>query len=288
MSKKLEKIIGIVVFFTVLTIGVLCIDLVVGDNITYFDFNKKVLKYHTIERCLNLAKVSSGFRKKETKCSWYFRKLLMEHYISVKKSYPNNFYNSVGLFYSITNDFRYLYSLNENRVFLSIEEKEEYEKYKQMFTSELYSLLIEYRNRNISISNFIRTGSRRDSIVYRIPNRITFYPELAGLYLALVGKNLQVNNETLEHLKFLYETYNVVYLQEEQKHSRNYVTFNQTEFNKRQFNTYYPLFVIDYTRNIILLSNILHPEIEICSASDVCEKYNEMSRKLGKEVKIAY
>ena len=119
--------------------------------------------------------------------------------------------------------------------------------------------------------------------MYKIPNRITFYPELAGIYLALVGKNFSISDDTLENLKYLYETFDVVYNQEKGKYTKSFYTLNH-KLNRKQYDKYYPYFVIDCTRNIILLTHVLHPEIEICSTSDVCEKYREMSLKIGEEL----
>ena len=283
INQKIEKILTVVVVILIFAVGIYGFDIVQGDPFNKV-FNYKVANYHTIDRCLKFSYIYSNITKKNSKVSWYFRNNLMKQYIKIKKSYDSNFYNSIGLFYSISNDFKFLYELNENNKNLTIKEKEQYESYKKQFLSELYTILMEYRDRNKTIDSFILRGNSREYFIYKIPNRIVYYPEIAELYLALTGKNMPIDDKTLNLLKYLYETFEIVYKQEKENFTPSYRTFgdlDRTGFNNKRFKEYYPYFVIDYTRNIIWFSHLLHPEINICSESDICEKYIQMSKKSG-------
>lgn len=285
MNRKVEKFLTIVVVIFILVIGIYCFDFT--EDPRHFKFNYKVANYHTIERCLDFTNTYSRFTHKNSKASWHFRNILFKQYLSIKESYPNDFYNSIGLFHSIVKDFVLLSELNENSN-IPIVEKALYKTYKKLFLSELRELLFEYRARDNSIENFVHSGHRRENGLYLIPNRISFYLELASLYYMFNYKGLSLDDETLEELNYIYKTFDIVYNQEKQINSIHFKRLDTVKFNKKQFDTYYPLFVLNYTRGIILLTNNLHPETDVCGISDVCEKYNEMCRKLGKEVKIAY
>lgn len=286
MNKKVEKVLTIIVVIFILVIGIYCFDFT--EDPRHFKFNYKVANYHTIERCLDFTNIYSRFTKKNSRDSWHFRNALFKQYLSIKESYPNDFYNSVGLFNSILDDFIFLAKLNERNKDIPIVEKALYKTYKKLFLSELKKLLFEYRVRANSIGNFISKGHYRENGIYIIPNRISFYTKLASVYYEFNYRGLSLNDETLDELNYIYQTFDIIYNQEKQTNSIHYKRLDTVKFNKKQFDFYYPLFVLNYTRGIILLTNNLHPEIDVCDISDVCEKYNEMSRKLGKEVKIAY
>ena len=117
----------------------------------------------------------------------------------------SDFYNSIGLFHSIVEDFVLLSELNENSN-IPIVQKALYKTYKKLFLSELRELLFEYRARDNSIENFVHSGHRRENGLYLIPNRISFYLELASIYYMFNYKGLSLDDETLEELNYIYKT----------------------------------------------------------------------------------
>ena len=109
--------------------------------------------------------------------------------------------------------------------------------------------------------------------MYMIPNRISFYPELAAFYYAFKYRELEADEKILEDLKYIYETFDVICNQENELNGINVRTFDRVRFYKRQFDTFYPLFILDYTRGILAISKVLHPEVDVCKTSNICEKY---------------
>lgn len=245
-------------------------------------FSFQVANYYIIDQCLNISNYYSKITNKNNDISYYFRNILINQYINIKKSHEMNFYNSVGIFYSVTNDFKFLYKLNEDNDKLTLKEKEQYFKYKTQFLSELYDLLMEYKFRYHSVNDFMHARSWRNSCGYRIPSRISFYPELASIYIELKAKDFPQDNKTLNDLKNIYETYDIVFNQEQKAFTRSYISLDTDSLNKKQFNYWYPYFILNYTRNIIILNHILHPEIDICKESDICKNYKQIAIKMNK------
>lgn len=249
-------------------------------TLSNFKFNSYVAKYHMIDTCLGISNQYSKIIRKNSDISYFFRNILMNKYIIAKKTFGKDFYNSAGLFFSISNDYKLAQSIYyKNKENLMKNEVEHFLNYKQQFLTELYLLLMEYRDRKHSIPNFITLGHFREG-GYRIPNRITFYPELAILYLDAKG-HFELNDESLNEFKFIYDTFSIVYNQEKESNTRSYRTFvnNYSRLDQNQFKTFYPLFIHEYTSLIILLNNDLHPETDICKESDICEKYMSISEK---------
>lgn len=245
-----------------------------------FKFNSCVAKYHMIDTCLDISNQYSKIIKRNSNISYFFRNVLMNKYIIAKETFGKDFYNSVGLFFSISYDYKLAQSINQkNKENLTENEIEQFLNYKQQFLIELYSLLMEYRDRKRSIPNFIYIGHFREG-GYRIPNRITFYPELAVLYIA-TKEHFKINDETLNDFKYIYDTLNIVYNQEKEANTRSYRTFvnNYSRLDQKQFKTFYPIFIREYARLIILLNNDLHPETDICKESDICEEYISAAEK---------
>ncbi len=278
-NQRFEKIVVIIMFAIIIIFGPYLLDL--GQPGGNFEFNYKITKFHITRDYLYLSNDFSRLIKKNSNISYFFRKRLFNQYISIKNSYDDNFYNAIGLFYPISNDFKLLYSLNENNDKLSEKEKAKYLEYKEQYLSELYKVLMEYRERNNSIRNFITSGGWRGSSLYRLPNRITLYPELALLYLHFIG-NFTIDEKTYNDFKYIYETFDIVYNQEKTKFSRHYTTLN-LRMHKEQFDFYYPQFIRLYTQNNILYSDILYPEINICETSNVCEKYLQIIKEPNQE-----
>ena len=164
--------------------------------------------------------------------------------------------------------------VNENNNKLSEKEKERYSVYKERFKSEVEELLMEYRYRNKTISNFIDVSDKSDA--YQHPNIIYFYPILADIYLSIL-KSLELTQENFEKLQYFYETYDVVYNQEKSKNSYHYKKYYERDKS-------YAYFVANYTANIIRISNILCPEIDICSTTNYCDSYKEMVKKTKKTI----
>lgn len=274
---KYEKVLTIFVVTLILLLGIYGFDFI--ENPRYIKFNYYVANYHTIDRCLRFSNKYSNFLKKDTKVSWFFRNSLMKQYIQIKNSCDSNFYNSVGLFYSLINDFKFLYSFYEKNKFSSLEEEKRYIEYKNLFLVEMHKILMEYRERNKTIKNFIYLGHSKEQLMYMIPNRISFYPEIAAIYFAIVYKEMNINEKTFNDLMYIYETFDIVYNEEKEFNSINFKTFNSVRFYKKQFSTYYPYFVLDYAQNIIALASLLYPEMNVCNISSVCENYKKVSSK---------
>ena len=250
-----------------------------------FKFNSYVAKYHMLDECLDISNKYSKIIRRNSVISYFFRNILMNNYIIAKETFEKDFYNSSGLFFSICRDYKLAQSIHtKNKENLTEHEIEQFLNYKQQFLTELYSLLIEYRDRKDSISNFIRLGHSRENVWYRIPNRITFYPELAVLYIA-TKEHFKINDETLNDFKYIYDTLNIVYNQEKEANTRSYRTFvnNYSRLDQKQFKTFYPIFIREYARLIILLNNDLHPETDICKESDICEEYISAAEKYNFE-----
>ena len=260
----------------------------ISDYTTEFSnlrFNSYVAKYHMLDECLDISNKYSKIIRRNSVISYFFRNILMNNYIIAKETFEKDFYNSSGLFFSICRDYKLAQSIHtKNKENLTEHEIEQFLNYKQQFLTELYSLLMEYRDRKHSISNFIRLGYWRENVKYRIPNRITFYPELAVLYLA-TKEHFKINDETLNDFKYIYDTLNIVYNQEKEANTRSYRTFvnNYSRLDQKQFKTFYPIFIREYARLIILLNNDLHPETDICKESDICEEYMSAAEKYNFE-----
>ncbi len=279
-NQRFEKIVVIIMFAIIIIFGPYLLDL--GQPGGNFKFNYKIAKFHITKDCLDLSNNYSRLTKKNSNISYFFRERLFNQYISVKNSYDDNSYNSIGLFGSVSNDFKLLYSLNENNDKLSEKEKAKYLNYKEQYLSELYKILMEYRTRNNSIDNFIGYGHWRGASRYKLANRISFYPELAILYLHFIG-NFTIDEKTYNDFKYIYETFDIVYNQEKTNFSRHYTSLKARMY-KEQFDFYYPQFIRLYTQNNILYSDILYPAINICETSNVCEKYLQITKEPNQEV----
>lgn len=239
-----------------------------GGNIK---FNFKVANYHLLNYCLFSSNFYSFITKKNSNVSYFLRNMLYHQYYSIKKSSIINLYNAIGTFYSINNDFKFLYSINENNKGTSIKEKCKYQNYKKIYIKELKEILGEYQYRNYSTKNFLHLGTR-DGGTYRIPNRIIFYLDLAICYIQF--SNIERNAENLEFLEYILNSYDIIYKQEYENDTEQYKSINYG-INKKQFDSYYGKFLYCYSKNIILIEHELYPNKNICNESNICNKYME-------------
>ncbi len=246
-------------------------------------FNVQVLSFHQTNQIIEFLDITQA---KNSNFAYFFRNSLMNQYEKIYNTNDKNFYNAIGCYNSIINDFSIL-SLYQYKYGQNTKNSQKYQKYKKKFLANLEKILDEYEDRNVTKKCFAEPQYvyKRVRLYYRVPNRIDFYPKLAYYYYIYKNFNeLKSTEKNLRKLKSIYYKYQKIINQEQQASSKVYTDYMVSE-NKNKNNTlnkktkiiklFYTYFIYRYTTKIIEMENDLHPDT-FCKNTDIFEKYSSI------------
>lgn len=182
------------------------------EDFKHLRFNFKIADYDAVSRCLNILNFISKKSNKTFEICYLIRNNLFNQYLEINQNSKDKLYNKIGIIYSLNNDFKILYNINDekNDNFL-------YDTYKKIYLSELKQvLLLGYINHNEYINNFLYSKTRADS--YKIHNRVILFHDLAVTYITV--SNFDINQENLNELKVILNMNDFLLLQEEKNNTR--------------------------------------------------------------------
>lgn len=248
-------------------------------------FNVQVLSFHQTNQIIKFLDITQA---KNSNFAYFFRNSLMNQYEKIYNTNDKNFYNAIGCYNSIINDFSIL-SLYQYKDGQNTKNSHKYQKYKKRFLVNLEKILDEYEDRNVTKKCFTRKQCnhgfrrRRRVILYKIPNRIDFYPKLAYYYYTYKNFNeLKSTEKNLSKLKSIYYRYQNMVNQEQQARSMVYIDYVISGYGKNKLTKeakikqfFYTYFIYKYTTKIIEMENDLHPDT-FCKNTDIFEKYSSI------------
>lgn len=239
------------------------------DHIFTLPINKfsfQVANYDMTYKFLNYC---NFFRLGKTPIAFGLRYILFRQYKHIVKTGKSNVYNNIGIFYNIHKDFVEITTAYDNNGSKS------YTKYKEKYLSTVENILLDYENRNITTNQFLSNYSygRYNIQEEIILNRITFYLELAeSLYEYGNLSSLIPTDENLKKLKEIFNRFDTIVEQEKTlPHSYNIEKFNQNR-NLKKYNTLYPAFIYNYSKEIIRIEYKLHSNT-FCANENIFNKY---------------
>ena len=253
----------IVLVFVILLLSSLFYPFDIAENFSHYRFNFRIANYHFTKRCLLFTDYISLLTKKTSKLSYIFRNSLLKQYLKINNNAPKNLYNSIGIFYDLHRDFQILYFINEKNNHSDVQK---YNDYKDKYIFELKKVLSEYSKRDNSINNFLDIKAYGD-FAYKIPNRITLFPELANSYFLYT--DFSAND--VDFLKNTLFSFDIILNQEKMKNSDQYRTKDRGIY-KQQFDENYKIFLYKYSKEIIKLENEILPA-QICSQKNITDIY---------------
>ena len=229
-------------------------------------FSFQVANYDITSRILTLC---DDVRLGKTSIAYSLRNMMFKQYNHIIKTNNPKTYESIGTFYNIHRDFIKLTNSYNNAG-----DSKLYLQYKEKYLSTVSNILKDYTNRNITKNHFLsvyNTHSRSTPRIY-IPNRITFYVELA--YSFFIYTPYENTDKYLEKLKEIFYNFDTVLEQENSQQSYNLEKFNQKQ-NIEIYKLYYPQFIYNYSTKIIRMESELHPDT-LCQNTYIISKYHSI------------
>ena len=264
----IDKIIQYVVLFIVIYVFIINPVIYINHIFTLpiNRFNFQVANYDMTYRIL---KDLNSCRLGKTYIAYGLRYLLFKQYNHIVKTGKSNIYENIGTFYDIHKDFIYLTSHYNN------DNSNLYKKYKKTYLSTIDNILSDYTNRNVTKNHFLSEDYQPGRVLSRIyiPNRITFYIELAqSLFEYSNFQYKDITEENLNKLNEIFWGFDLVIAQEKNlQYSYNIEKFNQKQ-NIEIYNKTYPAFIYNYATKIIQMEYNLHPE-RFCENTKLFDKY---------------
>lgn len=239
------------------------IDIFLTPPINRFSF--QIANYATTYKFLSYF---NTLKLGNTPMAYGLRYMLFKQYKHIVKTGKPNVYNNIGTFYDIHKDFIILTKSYNNK------NSNLYIKYKQKYLAETEKILINYKEWNITTNHFLsdyRYG-RYNIQEEIIPNRITFYIELAqSLYENGNFPYIQ-SIENLNKLKEILLGFDTIIEQEKNSEkSYNIDKFSQKR-NLTRYNHLYPIFISNYSKGIIPLELDVYPDT-FCENVNIFDKY---------------
>lgn len=264
----IDKIIQYVVLFIVIYVFIINPVIYINHIFTLpiNRFNFQVANYDMTYRIL---KDLNSCRLGKTYIAYGLRYLLFKQYNHIVKTGKSNIYENIGTFYDIHKDFLYLTSHYNNY------NSNLYKKYKKTYLYTIDNILSDYTNRNVTKNHFLSEDYQPGRVLSRIyiPNRITFYIELAqSLFEYSNFQYKDITEENLNKLNEIFWGFDLVIAQEKNlQYSYNIEKFNQKQ-NIEIYNKTYPAFIYNYATKIIQMEYNLHPE-RFCENTKLFDKY---------------